>query len=143
MKNILLIVLTVLYFANIKAEVVEGKLLDNLNNTGLISKMILTGQKEEIKLVNEYVEIESCVNGRYEIEEVSDGVFQLKDVVECEQWVDSTKEITACPEFYKPVCGEVLVNEFGAKALPQLITFPNACELYRAKAAFINKGNCK
>jgi hypothetical protein len=121
--------------------VVSGKLLDDINLKGRINKMIFTENKMEIRLVNEYVESESCENGQFKVEKVANGLFELTGVIKCDQWVDEPQEVSGCPENFMPVCGEVLGSEFG-KALPEVRTFSNSCELYRAKAIFIKSGSC-
>ncbi len=144
MKNAVLTIIALLVLANVKADfVVEGRLSDDLNISGEITKKILTSNREVIKLVNEYIETESCKNGKFEVVEVAEGIFELKTIVNCDQFYDSTKEVTHCPENFMPVCGEIAQDGFDAKSLPHLVTFPNGCELYRAKAAFVNQGMCK
>ena len=103
--------------------------------------MIFTENKSEVKLLNEYVDSYSCENGEFEVEESLNGEFRLKNVISCESWFDATKEVESCPENYLPVCGEV--KESLGKSLPEMITFSNTCEMYRAKASFIYKGNCQ
>ncbi len=127
--------------------VVTGKLLDNINLEGRINKMIFTDTKTEIKLVNEYVESESCEKGEFKVEKVARGLFELKGVISCEQWVDETAEVQGCPENFLPVCGEVVEAEceggLCGKSLPEIRTFSNTCELYRAKAVFLKSGSCQ
>lgn len=121
--------------------VVSGKLLDDINIEGRINKMIFTENKMEIRLVNEYTESESCEHGQFKVEKVGKGIFQLKNVINCEKWVDETEEVDMCPEIFQPVCGEIFEAEFG-KSLPVIRTFSNSCELYRAKAVFLKNGSC-
>jgi hypothetical protein len=148
MKKMILLLSSILYLTSVKADFIEvqGKLLDDVNLGGRINKMIFTPNKAEIKLVNEYVELPSCVNGRYELAQVAPGLFEISDVFECEEWVDETEEVEYCPESFMPVCGEMAPdceNGICGKSLPELRTFSNSCELYKSKAVFIHNGECK
>lgn len=144
MKNAILTIITILFFAQVRAEIiVTGKLADDLNISGKISKVILTEDKSEIKLLNEYVEVDSCTQGQFVLTEVEPGIYELKTVLSCDEWIDAPARINACPENFVPVCGELPNDAFGGKSLNQLVTFTNGCELYKAKAAFVNKGVCK
>ncbi|EQC52107.1 Kazal-type serine protease inhibitor [Bacteriovorax sp. DB6_IX] len=146
MKNIVLTLFCLLALSTlVRAEgnlVISGRLLDDINLNGRINKMIFTENKTEIRLVNEYNESESCERGSFEITRIQTGVYELKGVISCDQWVDETEEVQACPENFQPVCGEIASDSFG-KALPKHVTFSNMCELYRAKAAFIQNGGCR
>lgn len=143
MKNILLILISLFLFANTKADMlVSGKLADNVNLDGRIHKVILTDSKERITLVNEYVEADNCTVGSYEVVEVREGVFALKNIIDCDEVVDAPSKVVACPEIHMPICAEVSADKFGNKSLRQQMTFPNGCEMYRAKAAFIANGEC-
>lgn len=144
MKNALLTIISILFFAQVRAEIiVTGKLSDDLNMSGQISKVIHTENKEVIKLANEYVEIDNCTSGQFTLVEVEPGIYELKNVLTCDEWVDAPSRVVACPENFLPVCGELAPDKFGGKSLSQLVTFSNGCELYKAKAAFVNKGYCK
>jgi len=146
MKNLVLslvclFVLSNLVRANGTDIVVSGSLLDDINLNGRINKMIFTENKTEIRLDNEYVEAESCEGGSFKIAKTENGTYRLKSIISCEKFVDEPSAVEACPENFQPVCGEISFEDFG-KALPQVITFPNVCELYRAKAVYLKSGSC-
>lgn len=146
MKNIILTLVALLALSNyanaaVGNVVISGQLLDDINLEGRINKLIFTENKEEVRLINEYVEAENCSHGQFELEEVEADVYKLKRVLKCEEWFDPTVEVKGCPENFQPICGEV-GNEFG-KALPEIRTFSNTCEMYRARASFVSKGSCQ
>ena len=145
MKNIVLALVSLLIVSNFakaqEIKVVRGKLLDNQSINGRINKVIFTEHKREVFLENEYVELASCLSGKFEIVKNSNGKFELEKVVSCDEWVDETEEVEYCPESFFPVCGE-LPSPLG-KHLPEVVTFSNSCELYKAKAAYLYSGECR
>lgn len=131
--------LVVLAFSvSAKEIILNGDLVDAQTFKGRIFKVIITEQNEEIQLVNEYFEAQSCENGQYALKQESLGKYKLEAVLKCGNWVNEPEEVESCPEIYSPVCGVVSGIDGDFK-----INYSNSCELYRAKALYVNEGLCE
>ncbi len=138
-KLVFLSLMAIITFSINATEVIfQGDLVDDLDFKGRIEKKIVLNGIDEIKLVNEYFEVQSCQDGKFVVEQAGHGKYELTSVVECKNWLDETALIESCPENFQPVCGEV---EGIAGSLN--ITFTNSCELYRSKAVFVANGTCR
>ncbi|AYF44884.1 MULTISPECIES: Kazal-type serine protease inhibitor family protein [Halobacteriovorax] len=140
MSKLISIILLAVVATNISAKeiILNGDLIDSQSFTGRIFKVIITEENEEVKLVNEYFEAQSCENGEFALKEESLGKYRLEAVLNCKNWVDQPEETQFCPEIFSPVCGAVSGIDGD-----MLINYSNSCELYRAKAIFVKEGSCE
>ncbi len=140
MSKLVSIIFLAVLTLNVSAKeiILNGNLVDSQTFKGRIFKVIITEQNEEISLINEYFETQSCENGKYAVKQAGLGKYKLEAILDCQNWVDETAEVQACPEIFAPVCGVVsgIDGEFA-------INYSNSCELYRAKAVFAHEGLCE
>ncbi len=136
-------VIFIAFISNVHASsmmTIKGDLTDRIQLKERINKVIITENNEELSLINEYNEVPSCERGEFEVVETEDGAFELTRIIKCESYIDQTNEVMMCPEVFMPVCGEVV--DGNNKALPEIVSFSNMCDLYIAKASFVNFGQC-
>ncbi|MFG1499195.1 hypothetical protein ABMA70_03225 [Halobacteriovorax sp. XZX-3] len=140
MSKLVSIIFLAVLAMNVSAKeiILNGDLIDSQSFRGRIFKVIITEQNEEIELVNEYFEAQSCEDGQFALKQAGLGKYKLEAVLNCKNWVDEPRQLNVCPEIFAPVCGAISGIDGDA-----FISFPNSCELYRAKAIYVNEGRCE